>query len=104
MEFLPDGSKRFPDDSSSASVKKGKMNEVLLPDEPLCLGNYFFGKQEIATNSGFIYKAKVPVEATYLIGSQRSGVTKVSFLLKICSFSRPLIIKKITRAISCRNG
>jgi len=77
QEFLPDGPKRFPDDFLDSSVKKEKMKEVSLPNEPLRLGTYFFGEQELITDSGFIYKAKSPVEAKYLIYAQRAGVTKV---------------------------
>ena len=76
-EFLPDGPKRFPEDFLDPSVKKDKMKEVSLPDEPLRLGNYFFGEQEVITDSGSVYKAKSPVEAKYLIYSQRSGMSKV---------------------------
>jgi len=76
-EFLPAGPKRFPEDFLDPSIKKDHMNEILLPDEPLRLGNYFFGQQEVITDSGFIYKAKNPVEAKYLIYAQRPGVTKV---------------------------
>lgn len=77
QEFLPNGPKRFPEDFLDMSVKKDKMKEVSLPNEPLCLGNYFFGEQEVITESGFVYKAKSLVEAKYLIYAQRSGVTKV---------------------------
>ena len=77
QEFLPDGPKHFPEDFLDASVKKDKLEEVSLPDEPLRLGNYFFGEQEVITDSGFIYKAKNTVEAKYLIYSQRPGVKKV---------------------------
>ena len=76
-EFLPDGPKRFPEDFLDSSVKKDKMKEVSLPDEPLRLGNYFFGEQEVITDNGFIYKAKSPVEAKCLIYAQRAGVSKV---------------------------
>ncbi|MBW1998475.1 MAG: SAM-dependent DNA methyltransferase [Deltaproteobacteria bacterium] len=77
QEFLPDGPKRFPEDFFAPSVKEDKMKEVPLPDEPLQLGDYFFGEQEVVTNNGFVYKAKSPVEAKYLIYSQRPGVDKV---------------------------
>ena len=77
QEFLPDGPKRFPEDFLDASIKKDKMKEVSLPDEPLRFGNYFFGEQEVITDSGFIYKAKSPVEAKYLIYAQRAGILKV---------------------------
>jgi len=77
MGFMPDGPKRFPDDFFDASVKKDEMKEVLLHDEPLRLGHYFFGEQEVITDSGFAYKAKSTVEAKYLIYAQRSGNSKV---------------------------
>jgi type I restriction-modification system DNA methylase subunit len=76
-EFLPNGPKRFPKDFLDPSVKADKMKEVSLPDETLRLGNYFFGEQEVITDNGFVYKAKNPVEAKYLIYSQRPGVKKV---------------------------
>lgn len=76
-EFIPDGTKQFPEDFLDPSVKKDKMKKVSLPDEPLRLGNYFFGEQEVITDNGFVYKAKSPVEAKYLIYSQRPGVKKV---------------------------
>jgi type I restriction-modification system DNA methylase subunit len=77
QEFLPDGPKPFPEDFLDPSVKDGKMKEVILPDEPLRLGNFFFGAQEVFTDSGFNYRAKSPLEAKYLIYSQRHGVSKV---------------------------
>jgi len=77
QEFLPDGPKQFPKDFLDSSLKKDKMKEVLLPNKPLRLGNYFFGEQEIITDSGFVYKAKNPVEAKYLIYAQRTGISKV---------------------------
>ncbi|MCM8782324.1 MAG: N-6 DNA methylase, partial [Candidatus Omnitrophica bacterium] len=76
-EFLPNGPKRFPEDFLDSSIGRDKLKEVLLPEEPLRMGNYFFGEQEVITNSGFTYKAKSPVEAKYLIYSQRPGVTKL---------------------------
>lgn len=77
QEFLPDGPKLFAEDFLDSSVNRDKMKEVSLPDEPLRLGNYFFGEQEVITDRGFIYKAKSPVEAKYLIYAQRPGVSKV---------------------------
>lgn len=76
-EFLPDGPKRFPEDFFDSSISMGEIKEVSLPAEPLRLGNYFFGEQEVITDRGFTYKTKSPVEAKYLIYSQRPGVTKV---------------------------
>lgn len=77
QEFLPNGPKRFPEDFLDPSVQKDECKEVLLPKEPLHLGNYFFGEQEVITDSGFIYKAKSPVEAKYLIYAQRPGISRV---------------------------
>jgi hypothetical protein len=77
QEFLPDGPKQFPKDFLDSSLIKDKMKEVSLPNKPLRLGNYFFGEQEIITDSGFFYKAKNPVEAKYLIYAQKSGISKV---------------------------
>ena len=77
QEFLPNGLKLFPEDFLDASVKEDKVKETSLPDEPLRLGNYFFGEQEVTTDSGFVYEAKNLVEANYLIYSQRPGVKKV---------------------------
>lgn len=76
-EIAPDGPKQFPEDFLDSSVNKEKTKEVSLPDEPLRLGNYFFGEQEVITDSGFIYKAKSPLEAKYLIYAQRPGISKV---------------------------
>lgn len=53
------------------------MKEVLLPDDALRMGTYFFGEQEVITDSSFVYKAKSPVKAKYLIYAQRPGVKKV---------------------------
>jgi hypothetical protein len=76
-EFLPDGPKRFPEDFLDPSANEENMKEVLLPNKPLRLGNYFFGEQDVIADSGFIYKAKSPVEAKYLIYAQRAGVSKL---------------------------
>ncbi len=76
-EFLPGGPKRFPQDFFDSASKSESMKEVPLPDEPLRLGNYFFGEQEVISDKGFVYKAKNPVEGKYLIYAQRSGARKV---------------------------
>ena len=76
-EFLPDGPKRFPEDFLDPSANEENMKEVSLPNKPLRLGNYFFGEQDVIADSGFIYKAKSPVEAKYLIYAQRAGVPNV---------------------------
>jgi type I restriction-modification system DNA methylase subunit len=76
-EFLPDGPKRFPEDFLDPSANEENMKEVSLPNKPLRLGNYFFGEQDVIADSGFIYKAKNPVEAKYLIYAQRAGVSRL---------------------------
>jgi len=76
-EFLPDGPKRFPEDFLDPSANEENMKEVSLPNKPLRLGNYFLGEQDVIADSGFIYKAKNPVEAKYLIYAQRAGVSRL---------------------------
>lgn len=77
QEFLPQGPRRFPADFLDPAIKPDMLKEISLPDEPLRLGNYFFGEQEVITDKGFVYKAKNPVEGKYLIYAQRSGVKKI---------------------------
>ena len=77
QEFLSDGPKPFPGDFLDPSVEAGKMQEVTLPEEPLRLGNLFFGAQEIFTDGGFNYRTKSPLEAKYLIYAQQHGAAKV---------------------------
>jgi len=77
QEFLPNGPKCFPEEFIDSPLSKEKVTEVSMPNEPLRFGNYFFGEQEVITDSGFIYKAKSPVEAKYLIYAQRADASKV---------------------------
>lgn len=65
-EMLPDGVKKFPEDSWDIGIKKDTFKEINFPDEPLNFSQPFFGEVEISTESGFSYKTKNPAEAKYI--------------------------------------
>jgi len=47
QEFIPNGPKCFPEHFINPSVTKENMKEVLLPNEPLRPGHYFFGDKNL---------------------------------------------------------
>ncbi len=77
QEVIPAGPKRFPGDFVAYESLANKFVEVQLPREPLRMHSPFFGSQEITTEHGFIYKAKTPAEAKFIVYSQQAGVNVV---------------------------
>lgn len=90
-KVLPDGPKAFPDTFLDPSLKKGDFVEVSIPGDPLKLGMYFMGRQEVVSDSGFRYDAKSVEEANYLIHAQKPH----SNLVKV-----PTIEAAITKAVT----
>ena len=70
-ELLPSGTKKFPEEFLDLSLKAKDFTELSVPKEPLKLGMYFLGTQEVITDSGFTYQAKTVNEAKYLIYAQK---------------------------------
>jgi len=77
QELLPAGPKRFPDDFINYETLGDKFVEVRLPKEPLRVGRQFFGAQEVTSDGGFIYRAKTPPEAKFLVYAQAGGAIVV---------------------------
>ena len=69
-EVIPDGMRKFQEDFiDSRYLKKAK--EISVPDEPLKLGKFFFGRQELLSEGGFKYEATSIAEAKFIIFSQK---------------------------------
>lgn len=77
-EIVPNGVRRFPEGFLDSRYLKG-VKEVPLPNEPLRLGSYFLGQQEVSSDSGFKYIANSLEEAKFIIYAQRQD----SFIVKI---------------------
>ncbi|MBI5213531.1 MAG: N-6 DNA methylase [Nitrospirae bacterium] len=77
-EIIPDGVKKFPEEFIDSKYLKGA-REISVPNEPLKLGSYFIGQQEVVSESGFKYDAANLEEAKFIIYSQKPN----SFLIKI---------------------
>lgn len=90
-EVLPDGPKAFPAAFLDPSLKKGDFVEVSIPGDPLKLGMYFMGRQEVVSDSGFRYDAKSVGEAKYLIYAQKPH----SYLVKV-----PKAQAAVTKAVT----
>jgi len=78
-DVLPDGPKPFPDVFLDPSLKKGDFVEIPFPGEPLKLGMYFMGRQEVVSDSGFSHDCPSVEEARYLIYAQKPH----SYLVKV---------------------
>ena len=78
-EVLPCGLKRFPEEFLALSLKAKDFQDVSVPGEPLKLGMYFLGTQEVITDSGFTYQAKTVEETEYLVYAQKPD----SFIMKM---------------------
>ena len=90
-EVLPYGVRKFPEEFLDLSLKAKDFAEVSVPGEPLKLGMYFLGTQEVITDSGFTYQAKTVEEAKYLIYAQKPD----SFVIKI-----PKDTKAVAKAVN----
>ena len=90
-EVLPQGAKKFPEEFLGLSLKAKDFQDVSVPGEPLKLGMYFLGTQEVITDSGFTYQAKTVEEAKYLVYAQKPD----SFIVKM-----PKDTVSVTKAIN----
>lgn len=90
-EVLPAGPKPFPEQFLDPSLKKGDFVEVSIPGDPLKLGMYFMGRQEVVSDLGFRYDAKSVAEAKYLIYAQKPH----SYLVKLPK-AEPAMTKAVT--------
>lgn len=90
-EVLPDGPKAFPNAFLDPSLKKGDFVEVSIPGEPLKLGMYFMGRQEVVSDGGFSYDCPSVDEAKYLVYAQKPH----SYLVKV-----PKTEAAITKAVT----
>lgn len=77
-EILPDGAKKFPEEFIDSKYLKDA-KEISISNEPLKLGSYFIGQQEVVSDSGFKYDAANLEEAKFIIYAQKPN----SFLVKI---------------------
>lgn len=77
-EIIPDGARKFPEEFIDSKYLKD-VREISVPNEPLKLGSYFIGQQEVISGSGFKYDASSIDEAKYIIYAQKPN----SFLIKI---------------------
>lgn len=77
-EILPDGVKKFPEEFvDSKHLKDAK--EISVPGDPLKLGSYFMGQQEVISDGGFKYEAGNLDEAKFIVYAQKPD----SFIIKI---------------------
>ncbi|MCL4537261.1 MAG: SAM-dependent methyltransferase [Nitrospirae bacterium] len=77
-EIIPDGVKKFPEEFIDSKYLKDA-REISVPNEPLKLGAYFIGQQEVVSESGFKYDAANLEEAKFIIYAQKPN----SFLIRI---------------------
>ncbi|MDP2167894.1 MAG: N-6 DNA methylase [Thermodesulfovibrionales bacterium] len=88
-EIIPEGPKRFPEEFIDSRYLKD-VKEISVPNEPLKLGSYFMGKQEIISEGGFRYEAENQDEAKFIVYSRKPD----SFIVKIPK-QKEVIIKSI---------
>jgi hypothetical protein len=77
-EVLPNGLKKFPDEFLEAPLKPQDYQNISIPCEPLKLGMFFLGTQQVVSDSGFTFEAKSVDEAKYAIYSQKPDTFVVS--------------------------
>lgn len=78
-EIMPDGPKQFPEEFFGVGLKYDQFKEISVPKEPLKLGDFFLGSQEVISDNGFVYKAQSEDEAKYVVYAQKPN----SFIVKI---------------------
>jgi type I restriction enzyme M protein len=88
-EITPDGVKKFPEEFIDSKYLKDS-NELSVPADPLKLGSYFIGQQEVISESGFKYDAEGLDEAKFIIYSKKPD----SFTVKVPK-KKPALIKAI---------
>jgi len=72
-EIIPERPKKFPEEFTDSKYLKDA-KELSVPNEPLKLGSYFMGKQEVISDSGFRYETEYIDEAKYIIFSQKPDI------------------------------
>ncbi len=77
-ELLPDGPRNFPAEFIKSIFLKERI-EISVPGEPLKLGNYFMGLQDVISEGGYKYEAKSIEEAKFIIYSQAPD----SYVIKV---------------------
>lgn len=77
-EIIPNGAKRFPEEFIDSRFLKDS-KEISVPNEPLKLGSYFMGQQEIISEGSFKYTARSLEEAKFILFSQRHD----SYIVKV---------------------
>ena len=77
-EVLPYGLKKFPEEFLEIPLKPQDYQNISIPSEPLKLGMFFLGTQEVISDSGFSYRAQSVEEAKYIIYSQKPDTFVVS--------------------------
>lgn len=76
-EILSQDVRKFPDGFLEENIDEKPHKDFIIGEELLKYGRYLFGKQEIISDSGFKYEAENPVEAKFIIYSQRSGKNSI---------------------------
>ena len=71
-EVLPYGLKKFPEEFLEAPLKSQDYQNISIPGEPLKLGMFFLGTQEVVSDSGFLHQAQSIEEAKYIVYSQKN--------------------------------
>ncbi len=69
-EALPNGPKKFPEEFVDSKYLKDA-KEISVSAEPLRLGSYFMGRQELVSGGGFKYTAGSLEEAKFVVYSQK---------------------------------
>ena len=77
-EVVPQGLKNFPEEFLEAPLKPQDYQNISIPGEPLKLGMFFLGTQQVVSDSGFTFEAKSVDEAKYAIYSQKPDTFVVS--------------------------
>jgi len=77
-EVLPNGLKKFPAEFLETPLKPQDYQNISIPGEPLKLGMFFLGTQEVVSDSDFLHQAKSVEEAKYILYSQTPDTFVVS--------------------------
>ncbi|MGB3479837.1 MAG: N-6 DNA methylase [bacterium] len=91
-KLLPDGIKQFPNEFLDIDLKSLQFRDIPICKEPLRLGNYLLGTQDVVSDGGFYYEASSTDEARYLIYAQKPN----TYIIKIPQ-NETLIRKAVTK-------
>ncbi len=78
-EILPDGIEQFPGEFVGSGLKSKEFVGIPVSKNPLKLGKYFMGTQEVISDDGFHYEAKDIDIAKYLIYAQQPN----SYIIRV---------------------